>query len=38
MAIKITKGSIDDKTAITELTKKLKGSIYVDLFKTYSWH
>ena len=27
MAIKITKGNIDDRTLIPELTKKLKGSI-----------
>ena len=33
MAIKITKGNIDDRTPVTELTKKLKGSIYADLFK-----
>ena len=33
MAIKITKGNIDDRTLIPELTKKLKGSIYADLFK-----
>ena len=30
MAIKITKGNIDDRTPIAELTKKLQGSIYVD--------
>ena len=30
MAIKITKGNIDDRTPVTELTKKLKGSIYAD--------
>ena len=29
MAIKITKGNVDDRTP-TELTKKLKGSIYAD--------
>ena len=33
MAIKITKSNIDDRTPVTELTKKLKGSIYADLFK-----
>ena len=33
MAIKITKGNIDDRTPVAELTKKLKGSIYADLFK-----
>ena len=30
MAIKITKGNVDDRTPVTELTKKLKGSIYAD--------
>ena len=30
MAIKITKGNIDDRTPVAELTKKLKGSIYAD--------
>ena len=30
MAIKITKGNIDDRTPITELTNKLKGSVYAD--------
>lgn len=30
MAIKITKGNIDDRTLVAELTKKLKGSIYAD--------
>ena len=30
MAIKITKGNIDDRTPVTELTKKLKGCIYTD--------
>ena len=30
MAIKITKGNIDDRTPIAELIKKLKGSIYTD--------
>ena len=30
MAIKITKANIDDRTPIGQLTKKLKGSIYVD--------
>ena len=30
MAIKITKGNIDDRTPVTELTKKLKGSVYAD--------
>ena len=41
MAIKITKGNIDDRTSVTDLTKKLKGYIYddkgyigTDLFKT----
>ena len=33
MAIKITKGNIDDRTPVAELSKKLKGSIYTDLFK-----
>ena len=33
MAIKITKGNIDDRTPVAELTKKLKGSMYADLFK-----
>ena len=33
MAIKITNGNIDNRTPIAELTKKLKGSIYTDLFK-----
>ena len=33
MAIKITKGNIDDRTPVAELNKKLKGSIYDDLFK-----
>ena len=33
MAIKITKGNIDDSTPVAELTKKLKNSIYADLFK-----
>ena len=33
MAIKITKGNIDDRTPVVELTKKLKGLIYADLFK-----
>ena len=27
MAIKITKGNIDDRTPVAELTKRLKGSI-----------
>ena len=36
MAIKITKGNIDDRTPVAELTKKLKGSIYTDLFKLYT--
>ena len=30
VAIKITKGNVDDRTLIAELTKKLKGSIYAD--------
>ena len=30
MAIKITKGNVDDRTPVAELTKKLKGFIYVD--------
>ena len=30
MAIKITKGNVDDRTPVAELTKKLKGSIYPD--------
>ena len=30
MAIKITKGTIDDRTFVIELTKKLKGSTYAD--------
>ena len=30
MATKITKGNVDDRTPISELTKKLKGSIYAD--------
>ena len=34
MATKITKGNIDDRTPVAELTKKLKGSIYADLFKS----
>ena len=34
MAIKITKGNVIDRTPVTELTKKLKGSIYAD--KGYS--
>ena len=33
MAIKITKGNIDDRTPVAELNKKPKGSIYADLFK-----
>ena len=33
MSIKITKGNNDDRTPIEELNKKLKGSIYADLFK-----
>ena len=33
MSIKITKGNIDDRTPVAKLTKKLKGSIYADLFK-----
>ena len=34
MAIKITKGNIDDRTPVIELTKKLKGSIYADFFNS----
>ena len=30
MAIKITKGNVDDRTPVAEITKKLKGSIYAD--------
>ena len=30
MAIKITKGNVDDRTPVAELTKKLKGSVYAD--------
>ena len=30
MAIKITKGNVDDRTPVAELTKKLKGYIYAD--------
>ena len=30
MAIRITKGNVDDRTPVAELTKKLKGSIYAD--------
>ena len=30
IAIKITKGNVDDRTPVAELTKKLKGSIYAD--------
>ena len=30
MAIKIIKGNIDDRTHVAELTKKLKGSTYID--------
>ena len=30
MAIKITKGNVDDRTPVSELSKKLKGSIYAD--------
>ena len=30
MAIKITKGNVDDRTPVAELTKKLKGFIYAD--------
>ena len=33
MDIKITKGNIDDRTPVAELNKKLKGSVYADLFK-----
>ena len=36
VVIKITKGNIDDKTPVAELTKKLKGFIYADLFKAYN--
>ena len=34
----ITKGNIDDRKPVAELTKKLKGSIYDDLFKAYNWY
>ena len=34
MAIKITKCNIDDRPLVSELTKKFKGSIYTDLFKS----
>ena len=34
MAIKITKGNIDDRTRVAGLTKELKGSICTDLCKT----
>ena len=27
---KITKGNVDDRTFVAEITKKLKGSIYAD--------
>ena len=30
IAIKITKGNVDDRTPVAELTKKLKGSVYAD--------
>ena len=30
MAIQITKGNINDRTPVADLTKKLKGSIYAD--------
>ena len=30
MAIKITKGNIDNRMSVAELAKKLKGSIYAD--------
>ena len=30
MAIKITKGNVDYRTPLAELTKKLKGFIYAD--------
>ena len=30
IAIKITKGHVDDRMLVVELTKKLKGSIYAD--------
>ena len=30
MAIKITKGNVDDRVPVQDLTKKLKGSIYAD--------
>ena len=33
MVIKITKGNIDDRMHVAGLTKKLKSSIYADLFK-----
>ena len=34
IAIKITKGNIDDRKAVAKLTKKLKSSIYADLLKS----
>ena len=33
MTTKITKGDIDDRKPVPELIKKLRGSIYTDLFK-----
>ena len=30
MAIQITKGNVDDRTPVTELSKKLKGFIYAN--------
>ena len=36
MAIKITKGNINDRTPVGEITKKLKGSVYADLLKLYT--
>ena len=48
MAVKITKGNVDDRIPVAELTKKLQGSIYADkgyisanlfksLYKDYNW-
>ena len=36
MAIKITKGNIDDRTPVTELTKKLKGLYMLIFSKLYT--
>ena len=45
ISTKITKGNVDNRTPVAELTKKLKGSIYSDkgyigagLFKAYNWN